>query len=165
VTGETDSVVAVTPVTPVTPVTLEEMRGLVAHQFPGGTFTIEPWEARLICDVMECDPLPDGLAHPAFLFHAPLAGLGLKYQEIFALCRAESAEAVRAGEYIWDVRRPLRVGVTYRMSGGIDGVERKRGRRAGLMDLVSFHIDMHDTADDTLCAAVSNSWVFLRSEA
>ena len=107
-------------------VTLEEMRELVGRPFPGGTFTIEPWESALFNDVMASEPLPDGLAHPAYLFHAPLAGLGLRYGDIFDLCRAESDEAIRAGEYRWTVRRPLRVGRTYAMSGSITGVERKQ---------------------------------------
>lgn len=146
-----------------TSVTLEEMRALVGHQFPGGTFTIEHWENVLLCHVMACDPLPDGLAHPAYLFHAPLAGVGLKYGDIFELCRAESDEAVRAGEYVWDVHHPMRVGHTYRMSGEFTDVVRKHGRRAGLMDVVTFRIDVHDQDDDTLAATVVNSWIFLRS--
>ncbi len=145
-------------------VTIEEMRALVGHAFPGGTFTIERWESVLFSDVMVSPPLPDGLAHPAYLFHAPLAGLGLTYAEIFALCRAESDEAIRAGEYRWTVHRPLRVGRTYAMSGAITGVERKRGRRAGAMDLVTFQIDVREQADGEPVATVVNTWIFLRSE-
>ncbi len=89
--------------------------------------------------------------------------MGLKYGDIFALCHAESDEAIRAGEYVWDVHRPLRVGHTYRMSGGFIGVERKTGRRAGVMDVVSFRIDVRDVKDDRPVATVVNSWIFLRS--
>jgi hypothetical protein len=145
-------------------VTIEEMQELVGRRFPGGTFTIELWENTLLCEVMECDPLPHGLAHPAYLFHAPLAGVGLSYGAIFELCRAESDEAIRAGEYDWDIYRPLRVGHTYRMSGEFVGVERKRGRRAGRMDVVSFRIDVHERDDEPLVASVVNSWIFLRSD-
>jgi hypothetical protein len=143
-------------------VAVEEMEALVGHRFPGGTFTIEAWEDTLLCDVMACPRLPGDLAHPAFLFHAPLAGVGLSYGEIFKLCHAESVEAVRAGEYAWEVHRPLRVGRTYRMSGGIEGVARKEGRRAGLMDIVTFRIDVDDVADALPVARVVNSWIFLR---
>jgi hypothetical protein len=144
-------------------VTIDEMRELVGRPFPGGTFTIERWENALLCDVMACERLPDDLAHPAYLFHAPLAGVGLKYGDIFAWCKAESDEAIRAGEYVWDVHAPLRVGRTYRMSGGFTDVVRKEGRRAGLMDIVTFRIDVHDQGDDALVATVVNSWIFLRS--
>ena len=139
------------------------MQEVVGHRFPGGTYTIEPLENTLLSDVMRMPPLPDGIAHPAYLFHAPLAGAGVRIEEMFALCRAESDEAVRAGEYRWTLREPLRVGATYRMSGGITGVERKQGRRGGLMDVVSFVIDLHDE-DGALVASTGSSWIFLRSE-
>jgi hypothetical protein len=144
-------------------VTLEQMRELVGRPFPGGRFAIEHWENTLFTEVMARDPMPDGLAHPAYLFHAPLAGLGLTYGDIFELCHAESPEAIRAGEYRWTVHQPLRVGHTYAMSGAITGVERKEGRRAGKMDLVSFEIAVHDIADDSAVATVVNTWIFLRS--
>jgi hypothetical protein len=148
---------------PTRPVTIEDMQALVGHRFPGGTFTIEAWENALLCDAMSYERLPDGLAHPSYLFHAPLAGVGLKYGDIFELCHAESDEAVRAGEYVWEVHQPLRVGHTYRMSGGITGVERKQGRRAGLMDIVTFRIEMHECSDESPAATTVNSWIFLRS--
>ena len=138
------------------------MQGLVGRPFPGGTFTIEPWENVLLSDVMGVDPLPDGIAHPAYLFHAPLAGAGVRISDIFELCHAESEEAVRAGEYRWVLHRPLRVGSTYRMSGGFVGVERKQGRRGGLMDVVTFEIDIRDEDGETVASTVS-SWIFLRS--
>ena len=111
--------------------------------FPGGTYTIEHWENVLLCDVMGVAPAPDGSAHPAYLFHAPLAGAGVQIADIFEACQAESDEAVRAGEYHWELHRPLRVGATYRMSGGYESVARKQGRRGGLMDAVTFRIDLH----------------------
>lgn len=145
-------------------VTEAEMQALVGHRFPGGQFTIEPWENALLCEAMACPQLPNGLAHPAYLFHAPLAGAGLELHDIFALGRAESDEAIRAGEYDWTIHRPLRVGASYRMSGEFTGVQRKRGRRAGLMDVVSFRIDVYELPADEHAATVAQSWIFLRSQ-
>ena len=139
------------------------MQGLVGQRFPGGTYTIEHWENVLLSDVMGVEPLPDGIAHPSFLFHAPLAGVGVAIGDIFELCQAESEDAVRAGEYRWQLHRPLRVGATYRMSGGFVGAERKQGRRGGLMDAVTFRIDVHDDASGEHVATVFNTWLFLRS--
>lgn len=143
-------------------VTIEEMQEVVGHRFPGGTYTIESWENVLMSDATGVAPLPDGIAHPALLFHVPLAGVGARVADVFELCHAESDEAVRAGEYRWILHRPLRVGVTYRMSGEFLGVERKQGRRGGVMDIVTHRIDLHDEAG-TLAAATIGSWIFLRS--
>src|SRR5207248_2720885 len=125
-------------------VTPEEMQELVGHRFPGGTFTIEPWENVLLSDVMGIEPLPDGIAHPVYLFHAPLAGVGMRIADMFELFKAESDEAVRAGGYRWEIHEPLRVGKTYRMSGEVTGMERKVSRKLGPMDLASFRLDVHD---------------------
>ena len=143
---------------------LEEIQATVGHRFPGGTYTIEHWENFLVSHAVQSPPLEDGVAHPAFLFNAPLAGVGITIRDIFTLCQAESDEAVRAGEYRWVLHRPLQENRTYRMSGGIDDVQRKQGRRGGLMDVVSFTIEMRDAEDDGLVATVGNTWIFLRSE-
>jgi hypothetical protein len=143
-------------------VRLEQMQAVVGHRFPGGTYTIENWENVLMCDATGIAPLPNGIAHPALLFHVPLAGVGTRVADIFELCHAESDEAVRAGEYRWVLHEPLRVGTTYRMSGEFLRVERKEGRRGGLMDIVTFEIELHDESE-TLAAAAIGSWIFLRS--
>lgn len=144
-------------------VTPEEMQALVGHRFPGGAFTIERWENVLLSDVMGVEPLPDGLAHPAYLFHAPLAGAGMRIADMFELFRAESDEAVRAGEYRWEIHRPLRVGMTYRMFGGVVGMERKASRKLGPMDVATFRIDVHDSEEGGLVASTTGTWLLLRS--
>lgn len=144
---------------------LERMTALVGHRFPGGTYTIARWENFLLHDVMLTARGDDGTAHPAFLFHAPLAGVGVSIADVFALCHAESDEAVRAGEYVWELERPLREDVTYRMEGGITQVERKDGRRGGKMDLVTFTVELADAEIGVVDARVTNTWVFLRRAA
>lgn len=140
-----------------------QMKALVGHRFPGGTIAIERWENVLFCDVMGVEPLPDGIAHPAFLFHLPLAGAGVRIAELLALGRAESEEAVRAGEYRWTLHQPLRVGATYDVSGAVVGVERKEGRHAGLMDAVTFRLDVRDAVGDAPVATTLTTVLFLRS--
>jgi acyl dehydratase len=144
-------------------VPLIEMEQLVGAQFPGGTFTVEPWENFLLHEVFGAGSPPDGLAHPMYAFHAPLAGMGMSYADLFAMCRAESSDAVRAGTYDFEYLKPLLEGATYTIRGEITGVERKRGARAGLFDMVTFRLDMVDEAGEVAVVA-SNSWLFLRSE-
>src|SRR5690242_19366077 len=144
-------------------VTEEEMQALLGQRLPGGTVTIERWENTLLCDVMGVAPAPDGLAHPAFLFHVPLRGAGLTIAQMLELGQAESDEAVRAGEYHWELHAPLEVDVPYRVTGGVAGVERKRGRRADLMDALTFRIEMHRADDGTPVATTHTTCLFLRS--
>ncbi len=144
-------------------VPLEEMRRLVGYRFPGGSYTIEHWENFLVHDATRGGPPTADLAHPIYAFNAPLAAMGMSFQDFFDLCRAESNEAIRAGGYDFEYHKPLREGVTYQVTGSILGVDRKRGRRAGLFDLVRFRLDMVDEDGDVAVTA-TNEWIFLRSD-
>ena len=139
------------------------MRTLVGYEFPGGMYTIERWESFLVNDVTAEPPRNDGIAHPVFGFIAPLGAMGITYQEFFDLCRAESNDAIRAGSYDFEYHKPLREDATYRVTGSILEVDRKRGKRAGLFDLVRFRLKMIDEWGDVALTA-TNEWIFLRSE-
>ena len=79
-----------------------------------------------------------------------------------------SPDAVRAGEYVWEIERPLREDRTYRVSGEVTDVVRKEGRRGGVMDLVTFVTEISDATDGEPGgpdARISNMWIFLRSAA
>src|SRR4029079_13096037 len=112
---------------------------------------------------MGVPPLPDGLVHPAALFHVTVAGAGLRIGEIFALLRAESDEAVRGGEFRWRFDRPLREDTPYRATGEVVSIERKQSRKLGAMDAVTFRWELLDEADGGLVARAEAVWLFLRS--
>ena len=146
-------------------VPLDEMHRLVGHRFPGGSYRIDRWENFMMHDVMLVQAGSEGLAHPLYFFHLPIAGMGVTIQDIFDLCQADSPDAVRAGEYVWEIGQPLREGHEYRVSGSITEVHRKVGKRGGVMDFVTFVADVCETHDDVPCARISNTWIFLRGEA
>lgn len=139
-----------------------QMEELVGTRFPGGEYAVERWENVLLHDVVEFPPGRGGIVHPIGLFHVPLAACGWDYRKIFEICHAESDEAVRAGEYTWELFAPLRERVTYDVTGAFTAVERKRGRRGGVFDKVTFELELVDRAEETLAARVTNSWLFLR---
>ena len=140
------------------------MQALVGERFPGGSYTVERWENVLLHDVVEYPVDPTGIVHPIGLFHVPLASCGWTYREIFEICGAESDEAVRAGEYTWELEAPMREGITYDIAGEFLDVERKQGRRGGVFDKVTFRLDLSEQATGVLVARVTNSWLFLRGD-
>lgn len=144
------------------PVTAEELQELVGYRFPGGTVTIEHWENVLVSDVMGVEPLPDGLVHPAALFHVTTAGGGLSIREIFALFRAESDEAVRGGEFHWIFHDQLREDTPYTAAAEVVAVERKQSRTLGPMDAVTFLFTLSEPATGDPVAEARPTWLFLR---
>jgi len=144
-------------------VTEQELQALVGYRFPGGTVSIAHWENVLLSDVMGVPPLPDGLVHPAALFHVTVAGGGLGIGDIFSLFRAESDEAVRGGEFHWRFEDQLREDTPYDASGEGGAVERKESRKLGPMDAVTFLFQLRDPASGELVAEARPTWLFLRT--
>lgn len=141
--------------------TLDEVRKLVGQQLPGGSFTIQPYEHWLFTDVVLSPPLPPGVAHPIYAYRVAMAGMGLSIDEMFQLGQAAGPDKVMFGETDMEVRRPLLVGETYAVRGGITGVERHTGRRAGIFDLITFRLEVV-TGQGEVAAVCTNSLVFMR---
>jgi len=141
----------------------EEMQKLIGTEFPGGSYVIEPWEHKLICDVLLTPEPDDGIAHPIFAYQATRAGMGLSLNEFFALVHADPDDGGMFGEHETEIREPIRVGKTYAVQGRITGTERKVGRKAGVFDMVDFSLELLDQ-NGTIIAKSSNSWVFPRKD-
>ena len=63
-------------------ITENELGALVGHRFPGGHYRIAHWENWLLTDCTGRAPMPDDLAHPIVLFHAPILGAGTSQRSI-----------------------------------------------------------------------------------
>ena len=143
------------------PIALEELQSLVGTSFPGGSYTIEPYRHWLMLDAVGARPAGDGTANPMETYYGALAGMGLSVDELFALVGASAEDGPMFGEAEIELLRPLRVGATYAVKGGITGIERKEGRRAGVFDIVTFRLELSDAGGEP--AAVStNSFIFPR---
>jgi hypothetical protein len=143
--------------------TEEEMRALVGHRFPGGTYRIEHWENFLLTDCTGAEQLPDGLVHPIALFHVPILGARTSITQLFELGGARGAGSVGLESYDWEYHEPLREDVEYRIEGGIISSERKVADNGMVYDAVAFQIDLFDR--DRHVARITNRWRFRREVA
>ncbi len=140
--------------------TEDHVRALVGHRFPGGQYRIAHWENWLLTDCTRRVPMPDDLAHPVVLFHAPILGAGTSIAELFRLGEASGAGSVGLESYDWEYFHPLREEVDYRVDGGIVEAERTTTDAGAIVDRVAFRIELHD--GETLVARVTNRWKFRR---
>jgi hypothetical protein len=138
-----------------------DLIAVIGHEFPGGEFTVAPYEHWLTCDAVGAPPSRDGVAHPMYVYYAALGGMGIGLDELFALVGATADDGVMFGEATIDVAQPLRVGATYRVSGSVTDVVRKSGRRAGVFDVVTFALDVSDDGGSVVGTS-TNSFVFPR---
>jgi len=138
------------------------MASIVGHRYPAGTYTIAPWEDRVLRDAIGASLAADDEAHPLWGYIAAQSGIGTDIDGILAPTGAKPQDGtmIASCEVVYD--QPLRVGVTYRASGEIVGLERKHGRRTGPFDLFTFRIEL--TAPDAeRVARMTAVWVLPRS--
>lgn len=142
-------------------ITEDQLRDeIVGHELPEGSYEIEPYVHWLMSDAIETPPLPDGVAHPMFVYYAGQGGMGVTLDEMFALAHATSEDGVMLGSAEIDLQRPLQVGERFTITGAIDDVVRKSGR-IGTFDIVTFHTDLVD-GDDEVAATCTLSFIYPR---
>jgi hypothetical protein len=142
-------------------ITEQELRDeIVGHELPEGSYAIEPYVHWLMADAVISPDLPDGIAHPMFVYYAGQGGMGVTLDEMFALAHATSDDGVMLGSAELDLRRPLEVGERFTVRGEIDAVVRKQGR-IGTFDIVTFHTDLVD-GDDAVAAVCTLSFIYPR---
>jgi hypothetical protein len=147
-----------------------ELEGQLGRAFPGGTYTVSPWRAWLLADTVLAEPPSlrtdaEQVAHPLFAWMAATGAMGITWDELFSWFGATAADGPVFGEHETTLHRPMRVGASYRVTGGIVSAQRKVGRRTGTFDVVGYSMDLHDTADDAHVATCWNSIVFPRRDA
>lgn len=139
---------------------LAEARAQVGRALPGGHYTIDPWKAWLVADVLQVDQW-DPIPHPVFAWLASATTMGVSWDELFAWFGATAADGPMFGEHETEFCSSLRAGATYRVTGEIVSVDRKVGRTAGTFDIVGYALELHD-ADGGCVARCFNSIVFPR---
>lgn len=140
---------------------IEELEALVGTSFPGGTYTIEPYEHWLMTDAFGAEPSRAGTAHPMYAYYGALAGMGMSVDDLFVRVGATADDGPMFGEAGIEVLKPLQIGATYTVTGAFESVQRKEGRKAGVFDIVAFRLALRD-ADGELAAVSTNSFIFPR---
>ena len=147
---------------------VEEIRALVGHEFPGGTYTVAHWENFLITECTGSEPLPDGLVHPVVLFHMPILGANTSIGGMFALGQAESDFSIGIESYDWEIERPLHEEVEYTVTGKVTEADRVqgplRGGRRGAYDRIQFRFELREPGGE-FAASSTITWTYRRSAA
>lgn len=138
----------------------DAMRALVGHRFPGGTYRIEHWENFLLSEATGAAPLPDGLAHPAHLFHVAILGVGTTISELFRLAGSAPGAPVSIDYYDWRIHRPLREDETYSLAGGIRDFARSVREGSPTRDSFTYEIELETSGSPV--AEVEFRWHYWR---
>lgn len=135
---------------------------VVGHRLPGGSFEIADYERWLGHDAMLAPALPPGVLHPVWILLGALRGMGVSTEELIGLAEATPADGVLFGETTMEQHTPLRSGVPYRVTGAVTGLDRRAGRRAGTMDVLTFELSLTDP-DGALAAVSTQAFLIMRA--
>ena len=139
---------------------VEEIRALVGHRFPGGTYTIAHWENFLLTECTGSEPLPDDMAHPVALFHVPILGAGTSIGEMFALGQADSDASIGIESYDWEFFEPLREEHGYRIDAEITEADRREAN-GRIFDRIAFRFELTNP-DGGRAARTTITWHYHR---
>jgi len=136
-----------------------DMEKLVGKALPGGPVTIRHYEDWLLTDAVGGMPVQESI-HPIWAYLAPIAGLRMTWDDIFALADAKAADGPMLGEIDMEIFEPLEPETTYHVTGEITAVKRKVGKAIGVFDLMTFRLDL--LAGERPVARSTQSLIFPR---
>jgi hypothetical protein len=136
---------------------------LVGYRFPGGSFRVEEYERWLSHDAMQVEGIDPPLLHPVWVLLGALRGMGMTIDALVELAGSKADEGVVFGETILEHHRPLRTDQTYAVHGSITELRRRHSRRAGVIDLLTFRLQIDDEAGHQV-GATTQTFIFRREE-
>jgi hypothetical protein len=137
----------------------------VAGTWLGGTeiYVISADENAALCASTGVVPAVDGSAHPIYYYIATQVAMGKTVSGVCNVCEFDVDDGPMMGSSGVVFQKPLMVGVPYRVKGQILGLVRKRSRKLGVMDVLTYRLSLQDEADDEVLQT-ENVWVLPRRE-
>src|SRR5690606_16062146 len=102
--------------------------------------------------------------HPVWILLGALRGMGMTIDELTALGGAGPYDGTVFGETVMEQNVPLEAETEYTVRGGVTDLVRREGKRAGLMDLMTFRLELVDP-EGVVAAVSEQTFVFPRRSA
>jgi hypothetical protein len=128
-----------------------------------GTYTISAVENAALYRSTGAEPPFDGTAHPIYYYIATQVAMGQTVAGLCAVCDFDVEEGPMMGSSAVRFSAPLRTGATYQVTGEILSLVRKRSRKLGVMDVLTYRLRLHELDGRTMLET-DNVWVLPRKE-
>lgn len=126
-------------------------------------YVIAADENEALCRSTGIEPLADGTAHPIYYYVATQVGMGKTVAEVCAACDFDVEDGPMMGSSEVRFSRSLRTATPYIVSGEILSLVRKRSRKLGVMDVLTYRLSLRDP-DGERVLETDNVWVLPRKE-
>jgi hypothetical protein len=128
-----------------------------------GTYTIDAEENAALCRSTGVEPAADGAAHPVYYYIATQVAMGKTVAGLCAACEFDVEDGPMMGSSGVRFTGRLKTGEPYKVTGEILGLVRKKSRKLGVMDVLTYRLGLH-TLDGAQVASTENVWVLPRKE-
>lgn len=126
-------------------------------------YVIDPAENRALCQSTGIAPAADGTAHPIYYYVATQVGMGMTVAGLCEACAFDVEDGPMMGSSEVRYNAPLRTATAYAITGEILGLVRKRSRKLGVMDVLTYRLRLAGP-DGTIALETDNTWVLPRRE-
>jgi hypothetical protein len=123
----------------------------IGYRFPGGTYTVLPDKHALFLHAVDGIPSDRGCAHPVMHFIATHAGKGMSFDKLMELIGQPLEAGALFGQEDLEIFRPMRIGETVSVRGGIVDAQAKSGAKTGAFNLLTTEIELVDDAGEVVC--------------
>lgn len=127
------------------------------------SYVISPQENAALCRSTGIEPAGDGTAHPIYYYVATQVAMGKTVAGLCSACDFDVDDGPMMGSSEVRFVTPLRTGLPYRVSGEILDLQRKRSRKLGVMDVLTYRLRLH-APDGGAALETDNVWVLPRRD-
>jgi len=127
-------------------------------------FVISADENAALCRSTGAAPADDGAAHPIYYYIATQVAMGKTVAGLCATCEFDVEDGPMMGSSGVKFAAPLKVGQPYKVSGEILSLVRKRSRKLGVMDVLTYRLRLHEAASGAAMLETENVWVLPRKD-
>lgn len=127
-------------------------------------FTISAEENAALCRSTGIEPANDGTAHPIYYYIATQVAMGKTVAGVCETCEFDVEDGPMMGSSGVRFAKSLQVGQDYRVTGEILSLVRKKSRKLGVMDVLTYRLRLHPAEGGKAVLETDNVWVLPRKE-
>ena len=127
-------------------------------------FTVSAEENERLCRSTGVAPASDGTAHPIWYYVATQVAMGKSVAGVCETCEFDVDDGPMMGSSGVRFSAPIKVGQPYRVSGEILSLVRKKSRKLGVMDVLTYRLRLHPADGGDAILETDNVWVLPRKE-
>lgn len=116
-----------------------------------------------LCRSTGIEPAGDNTAHPIYYYVATQVAMGKTVAELCAACDFDVDDGPMMGSSEVRFTEALKTEIPYHVSGEILGLERKRSRKLGVMDVLTYRLRLKGE-DGKPVLETDNVWVLPRRD-